>query len=162
MNNANADAAINDCRNELARIEHFINSYGSTSQICSCLTKYALICVCGTIEVCYKTIIADFYENLSRVLGSFITHHVRNAPRNGTYDNICNALKEFDDSKCSNFKAAINSMHDKNRILASMSSLNSARNNVAHGIGTTLSFTDIKDHFNNAVKVIEKLDDEMT
>lgn len=161
MNNTNADTAIKDCLNELNRIERIINAEGSTSPICSYLTKYALIRTCGTIEVCYKTIIADYYERYSSALGSFITHHVRNATRNGTYENSCTALREFDETKSKNFKVVINSLPDKEKILSSMKSLNTARNNVAHGISSTLSFTDIKGHFNDAIKVIEKLDDEM-
>lgn len=161
MNNINADTAIKDCLNELNRIERIINEEGATSPICSYLTKYALIRTCGTIEVSYKTIIADYYERYSSVLGSFITHHVRNATRNGTYDNICTALKEFDETKSKNFKVTINSLTDKEKILSSMKSLNTARNNVAHGISSTLSFTDIKSYFNDSLIVIEKLDDEM-
>lgn len=161
MNNTNAYTAIKDCRNELKHIKRIIRKSGSTSPICSYLTKYALIRTCGTIEVCYKTIIADYYEKYSSALGSFITHHVRNATRNGTYDNICTVLNEFDEAKSKNFKLAINNLRDKEKVVSSMKSLNTARNNVAHGISSTLSFVNIRDYFNNAVKVIEKLDNEM-
>ncbi len=72
INNINAKAAIDDCNAELDRITGIINGVGSTSPLSGYLTKYSLIRICGTLEVCYKTIIADYYENAAPQLGQFI------------------------------------------------------------------------------------------
>ena len=43
----------------------------------------------------------------------------------------------------------------------SFSVLNRERNNVAHGINSTLSFNDMKNRFSEAIRVIEILDSVM-
>ena len=61
INNPNAQTAIDDCNAELSRITGIINGVGSTSPLSGYLTKYSLIRICGPLEVCYKTFIADYY-----------------------------------------------------------------------------------------------------
>lgn len=65
INNINASNAIVDCNAELSRITGIIDSVGSMSHLSNYLTKYSLIRICGTLEVCYKTIIADYYEKFA-------------------------------------------------------------------------------------------------
>lgn len=52
INNPNAKTAIEDCNAELSRITGIINEVGSTSNLSGYLTKYSLIRICGTLEVC--------------------------------------------------------------------------------------------------------------
>lgn len=75
INNPNAQTAIDDCNAELSRITGIINGVGSINPLSGYLTKYSLIRICGTLEVCYKTIIADYYENLAPQLGRYIGYH---------------------------------------------------------------------------------------
>lgn len=161
INNPNAQTAIDDCNAELSRITDIIKGVGSTSPLSGYLTKYSLIRICGTLEVCYKTIIADYYENLAPQLGRYIGYHLRNASMNPTYGNICQALGRFDDNRQRNFKTAVDELPNKESLKDAFSVLNRERNNVAHGINSTLSFNDMKSRFSEAIKVIEALDSVM-
>lgn len=65
MNNQNFLTNIDECKEDLQRIRNLISAIGSMSPVAGYLTKFALIRVCGTLEICYKTLIADFYESVS-------------------------------------------------------------------------------------------------
>ncbi len=161
INNAIARAAIDDCNAELLRITGIINGVGSTSPLSGYLTKYSIIRICGTLEVCYKTIIADYYENLAPMVGQFIGHHLRDASMNPTLENIYNALARFDNTKNQNFKASVARLNNPETLKESFSVLNRERNNVAHGASSTLSFNDMKIRFAQAIQIIEVLDATM-
>ena len=158
MNNAVVQSTIDDCKNDLQKIEGFITYLGSSSPLIPYLTKYALIKSCGTIEQAYKAIIADYYCNLSPQLSDFINHHVREASSNPRYENIKTAVKRFDGAKHSAFDTAVKGLPDYNRLLASLSTLNEARNNFAHGYPMGVSFASIKAYFEDSVLIIEELD----
>lgn len=161
INNPNAQTAIDDCNAELSRITGIINGVGSTSPLSGYLTKYSLIRICGTLEVCYKTIIADYYENIAPQLGRFISCHLRDASLNPIYENICKALSRFDDSKNELFKKEVANLANKDSLIDAFKVLNRERNNVAHGTNSTLSFNDMKSRFSEAIKIIEVLDSVM-
>lgn len=161
ISNINAKTAIDDCDADLTRIAGIINGVGSTSSLSGYLTKYSLIRICGTLEICYKTIIADYYENIAPQLGQFIGFHLRDASMNPTYDNICQAIKRFDDNRQRSFKSAVAALANTESLKEAFSVLNRERNNVAHGITSTLSFNDMKNKFSDAVKIIEVLDTVM-
>lgn len=161
MNNQKAQAAIYDCNAELLRITGIINGVGSTSPLSGYLTKYSLIRICGTLEVCYKTIIADYYENIAPLLGRYIGCHLRYASMNPTYENICKALWHFDENRKKKFKNAVAALPDKDKLIKAFFTLNRERNNVAHGSSSALSFNDMKDRFDEAIKIIEALDSIM-
>ena len=99
MKNSRAKSVLNDCRLELLKIRGLINSYGSMHTITGFLTQYALIKVSGTFEICYKTIIADYYDSFSPKLQRFVSKQVREASLNATYENITKVLKLFDEVK---------------------------------------------------------------
>lgn len=158
IRNEVAKEAIANCRIELNKIWHLIEAVGSTNQVSSYLTHYALVRICGTLEISYKTIIADYYVSRSPLLDRFIMKHVREACRNPNYDNICKTLKEFDEDKYRRFKETIASLDNAEDIKSSLESLNSSRNSVAHGSSSLLSFNDLKNHFEKALQIIEVLD----
>lgn len=161
INNTDARTAIDDCNAELSRITTIIDREGSTSLLSGYLTKYSLIRISGTLEICYKTIIADYYENLAPQLGQFIGCHLRDASLNPTYENICKALSRFDDIKNDLFKKEVANLKNKDNLIQAFYVLNRERNNVAHGTSSTLSFNDMKSRFSEAIKVIEVLDSVM-
>lgn len=161
INNINAKSAIDDCNADLARITGIINGVGSTSPLSGYLTRYSLIRICGTLEICYKTIIADYYESISPQLGQFIGYHLRDASMNPTYDNICKAIKSFDDNKQKCFKSAVAALANAESLKDAFSVLNRERNNVAHGINSILSFNDMKNRFSEAIQIMEVLDSIM-
>ena len=80
---------------------------------------------------------------------------------NPTYGNICQALERFDDNRQRNFKTAVDALPNKESLKESFSVLNRERNNVAHGINSTLSFNDMNNRFSEAIKIIEVLDSVM-
>ncbi len=162
INNPNAKAAIDDCDAELSRITKIINDVGSTNPLSGYLTKYSLIRICGTLEVCYKTIIADYYENLAPQLGRYIGYHLRDASMNATYENIQKTLKHFNSEKYNKFKDDIKTLDNYNILVNSFSVLNDARKKVAHGTSTSLSFNDMKKRYSEAILIIELLDSIMT
>lgn len=158
IKNEIAQNAIDDCRTELDKIWHMIEAVGSTNKISGYLTRYALVRICGTLEISYKTIIADYYVQQSPLLDRFITRHVRDANRNPNYNNICNTLKEFDEEKCKLFKQTISSLKNAEDFKSSLDTINTSRNAIAHGASSSLSFNDLKVHFEKALQIIEVLD----
>ena len=103
--NQQVNEIIENCRADLERIFHLIEGLGSLAPASGYLTKFALIRISGTLEICYKKLIADYYEGISPDLQRFITIHVRDANLNAKYENICKVLKDFDESKCYTLKA---------------------------------------------------------
>lgn len=131
---------------------------GIASPVGRYLTHYSLIRACGTIEYSFKTIIADFHQNMSPQLSTYIDNKVRSNSCNPSYQNILSMLGDFDDNWKNNFKNQINARPDKDRLLASLNSLNVNRNSLAHGHGSIVPFSDIKLYFNDAVQIINILD----
>lgn len=156
--NQQVNDIIEDCRADLKRIFHLIEGLGSLSPTSGYLTKFALIRISGTLEVCYKKLIADYYEGISPDLQRFITIHVRDASLNAKYENICKVLKDFDEGKCTAFKTSINARTDKDDLLHSMSDLNNARNDVAHGDSTSMTFNEMRQKFEKSVLLLQELE----
>jgi hypothetical protein len=52
-------------------------------------------------------------------------------------------------------------LENRESLIEAFSVLNRERNNVAHGITSTLSFNDMKTRFSEAIKIIEVLDSVM-
>ena len=149
---------IEDCRADLERIFHLIEGLGSMAPASGYLTRFALIRISGTLEICYKKLIADYYESLSPALQRFITIHVRDASLNAKYENVCKVLKDFDEGKCTTFKATINARVDKDDLLHAMSDLNNARNDVAHGDSTSMTFNVMRQKFEKSVILLQELE----
>lgn len=158
MNNANASLAITDCQNEFSALSVLIQQMTMSSPVGRYLTHYSLIRACGTIEYSFKTIIADFHQNISPQLSTYIDNKVRSNSCNPSYQNILSMLGDFDDNWKNNFKNQVNAHPDKDRLLTSLNSLTANRNSLAHGHGSTVSFSDIKDYFDDAVQIISILD----
>jgi len=161
MNNVVALQAINDCKDELNKITAHISQLGSTNSISGFLTRYSLIKICGTLEICYKTIIADFYELSAPQIGAFIGYHLRDASMNAKYENICQALGRFDHNRLTVFKNKIKNLPNKDRALQSLSDLNIERNEFAHGSNPSVSFNDLCDKFNEGIRILDELDSVM-
>ncbi len=159
MNNTNAQTAIEDCERELEKINHLIQGLGTMTPVTSYLSKYCLVKVCGTIEYCFKTIIADFYSVASPQLSCYLDKKIRQSSKNPSYNNICSLLKDFNEEWNHQFKNTIEHHPSKTRILTSLESMNNNRNNFAHGQGCTPSFSDIQSQFSDARIVINILDE---
>lgn len=159
MNNTAAQQYINDCNSELAQIDLLIQALGQFNNTVPYLTKYAIIKACGTVEQCFKTIVADHNsQHHSPQIRNYVDETIRKSSMNPSYDNICNTLKKFDLTWLASFKTAVNNHPDKAQINTSLSSLNEERNKFAHGGQPTSSFTDVKGYFLNALTLITILD----
>lgn len=155
-------ANIDNCRADLDKIWHLMEALGTMTPVSGYLTKFAIIRICGTLEVCYKSIIADYYEAFSPELQRYIGIHVRSASLNAQYESICKVLKEFSEEKHNKFKDIISSIINKEQIITAMAELNNARNKVAHGNSTAMSFNDMKQKFEDTIVILEKLDEVLS
>lgn len=159
MNNQNAQSSIDSCIEELDRIETLIeNLLGHTSPIIPYLTKYAIVRTCGTIEYCFKTIIADLHTGSPQVM-NYIDSTIRSSSMNPSISNICSTLKKFDEDWNNSFTGKIRDHEHPQRLRDSIESLNSARNSFAHGGTPSSSFENVRDYFNDTVIIIEMLDE---
>jgi hypothetical protein len=159
MNNENAQDSIDSCILELQRIETLIeNLLGHTSPIVPFLTKYAIVRTCGTIEYCFKTIIADLHTGTPQVL-NYIDKTIRSSSMNPSINNICSTLKKFDEHWNNTFLERIRTHEHPQRLRDSIDSLNNARNSFAHGGTPTSTFDNVKNYFNDTVILIQMLDD---
>lgn len=159
MINPNVKLSFENCEQELSDLQNIKRVVGTTSLIMMFLTRYSLIKVCGVIELAYKTIIADFCETSQSVqVKNFILNRVRNSSENPTLDNIRRLLSSFDKQWNSDFKQGLNNMDRKDEITASLSSLNNARNDFAHGGNPNITLDDVVKYFNDSFLVIELVD----
>jgi hypothetical protein len=158
MNNVNIEQLLNDTTAEFASIDVLVQQVGAMSPLCKYLTHYCLIKACGVIEYSYKSIVADFHNGCSAQLQSYIDKTVRDSSKNPTLDNMHKLLKSFDDNWNKKFSSSLSSRPDLNRITASLGSLNSNRNAIAHGQNCIVSFGDVRQYYNDSVEIIKLLD----
>lgn len=159
MNNSSAQEVIEGCSSELEKIHFIIQGIGVTSHPVPYLTKYAIIKACGTIEYCFKTILSDTCtSSQSQQVKNFVDNTFRNSSMNPNRDNISKVLKQFDEEWNTRFKAELNALDHKDRILDSLKSLNEARNTFAHGGNPSASFESVRNYFTDALKIIEIID----
>lgn len=158
MNNITAYNALKDCIDEFSKIKEIEEKDGIKNPYLRYIPQYALIKACGTIEFCFKTIIADFHNDATSQIQNYITKYLRDNSRNPTYNNICNTLKDFDSDWEINFKQNLNSRRDYYRLVSSLNSLNNLRNTFAHGRSVNSSLNDIVNLFDDACEIIYVLD----
>lgn len=159
MNNVDVQSLVTECDYDFDRIEKIIDVLHNTNTAVPYLTKYAIIKACGTLEQAFKIMISDFScSGQSSQVRKFIETSFRESSINPNLDNIYKSLKKFDDQWNDTFKALLNANPDIEKIKTSISSLNNARNQFAHGGNPTVTFNDIKDYFDDAKKVISYLD----
>lgn len=157
--NSAAKTSILSCLQELERIEGIIDLLGGTSNPVPFLTRYSIIKACGTIEYSFKTIISDHrYTEHSEQVQRFIDEKFRNSSMNPNYNNICKALGSFDEEWSKKFKSKVNGDVDKERLQDSLKSLNTARNDFAHGKSPTTSFKNVYDYFIDCIVIMEMME----
>ena len=136
-----------------------IDGLGVTNRIVPYLTKYSVIRACGSIEVSFKAVIADFCTHDSKEqVKYFLDKRVRNSSANPSYERICNALADFDVSWNKAFKASVRGDPNRAQLLDSLQSLVDARNEFAHGGNPSASIGDVLTYFAHARQIVEKLD----
>jgi len=159
MNNADVDLQLTQCRTELDHVQTSITTVGVLSPVAPYLTKYAVIRACGTIEVSFKALVADFCSNRSNAqVKRFIHMKIRMGSANPSQENIMSTLNLFDETWKKKLKSNLKSDPDKQKLLASLQSLVDARNEFAHGGSPTLSIADVLQHFDHARRIVEHVD----
>lgn len=159
MNNADVQLELTNCAAELAHVKTLVDGLGITSTIVPYLTKYAVIKACGSIELSFKAIIADYCSHRSKKqVKRFLTRRIREGSANPSFDNFCKFLLDFDEDWKKAFKAQIDLEPNKANLLTSLQSLVDARNDFAHGGNPSASITDVLVYFNHATRIVEIMD----
>ena len=147
--------SLKDCEKEIVAIRKMIQRQGVFHPSVPFLTKYSLIKACGTIEVAFKSIIADFFgRSRLQQVRHYIEEKVTNSSMNPSLGNIERVLKSFDANWESNFRLSLNANRHQGRIRSSLKSLVNARNEFAHGLNPTLSISDIESYYKDSVIII--------
>ena len=163
MSNPYVQTLVDECDNDFVRIEKIIDVLTNTNPAVPYLTKYVIIKACGTLEQAFKIMISDFScIGQSSQVKKFIDLSFRESSINPNLDNIHTALKKFDLQWNVNFKTFLNADVDITKIKSSITSLNNARNQFAHGGNPTVTFSDVRDYFDDAKKIINYLDLSLT
>lgn len=159
MNNSDVQLLLTNCDAELNHIDSIIVGFGGTNLIIPYLNKYSVIKSCGTIEISFKTLIADFCSKRSKQqVKNFLNKRLRDNSANPSYKRIQQILAEFDGNWVTNFRIQMQALPNYNRIISSIQSLVDARNDFAHGGNPTITFTDIKNYFYDSKQLIITLD----
>ena len=159
MNNADVDKLLDECETELAHIEGIISSLGWTNLAVPYLNKYSVIKSCWTIEVAFKTLIADYCSKRSKQqVKNFLHKRVRESSTNPSYKNIKKTLSDFDSKWEEEFEKQLKTLTNHRSIRSSLESLVAARNQFAHGGNPTITFSDVKLYFLESKHLITTLD----
>jgi len=149
---------LNDCQKELNTIKRIIPRDPLNTSVYF-LTLYSLVKTCGTIEYVFKAIISDFFDKSKiKQIKYYIAKSIRESSANPRYSKICETLEKFDETWNNDFKANINILPDKNKLISSLNSLVNDRNEFAHGKNPTVSFSSICSYYQDAIKIINILD----
>lgn len=149
---------IEDCNAEMNDIESKLTSLDAFDKTKLYLTKYALMKASGTLEFVFRSIVADFFDDCSSQVVTYIEKTVRTGSMSSTYDNMKSLLKKFDDAWASEFQSRVNSASDKQRIIDSAKSIVTNRHSFAHGREPTATFGEIKTYYTDALQLINILD----
>lgn len=146
------DDEINDIKEYISRIDKFDKMY-------SYLTNYVLIKSCGTLELVYKSIIVNYFDNCNLdAAKSFINNKITNSSSSIRYDVLCSVLKQFGNSWHDSFVNMLTSLPNNQQLILSTQSLTNNRHMFAHGKNPTASFDEIIDYYTDCKKVISILD----
>lgn len=159
MNNSDVQRVLDECWLDINQVSSIINSLGITSNINPYLTKYAIIRACGTIEIAYKTLIADYCCRRSKSeVKNYINKFIRESSSNPSYDNILRTLSHFNSIWVNELSSAID-VHPRTPLLCtSLQSLVDARNDFAHGGNPSTSINNILINFEDSCMIIDLLD----
>jgi len=159
MNNTAVEGALVDCHDELERLEDAMTLFGATSPIGIYLSRYAIIKACGTIEQTFKSLVADNAENKqTQQIKNFLRKKVRESSMNPNENNIRNLLKSFDEIWASQFGDEVKALPDKAKVMSSLNSLVSARNDFAHGGNPSASIANVRVYFEDSRKLMVIID----
>lgn len=150
---------LDDCAIELNDIETRMNALPSLDKGRQYLTNYALIKACGTVELVYRSIVADYFSKLSDSrIDTYLDATIRKGSMSAKYENMKNLLGKFDEQWKKNFQNTVEARQDKEKLITASNSLVNNRHSFAHGKPPTATFLEIKQYYNDVVKLIQILD----
>ena len=153
MNGSNNDK-INDCKNDLVKIETFIKNDPMNS-LCPYLISYAVIRACGTIESCVKNI---FFEYMSKGANLETVKYLEKQIIESSWNPSCGSIQKMLDiinpTWSSNFQTVVCNTKEK----GDLTSLVNLRNDFAHGQQITASISNIIDYFEGGCIILNKLE----
>lgn len=150
---------IQECTAELYDISWRISKLTPLDKARLYLTNYALIKACGTVELVYRSIVADYFDQSSlSQIHTYIDKTVRSGSMSATYDNMSKLLGKFDDNWKESFGNLVKQRTDKQKIIDSSNSLVNNRHLFAHGKAPTASFNDILQYYQDTLELIKMLD----
>lgn len=159
MNNRRVERMLDNCAAELTAISIIFRTVSIFSPQAQFLTRYALIKSCGTIELGYKSLIADRAKfGATNELKSYVDAKLLGNSRNPSYEVILDALGDFSEDWEISFRQSINGRPDRERLKNSLISLKNGRNTFAHGGIPTVSFAYVNQYFDDSRLLLEALD----
>jgi len=159
MNNADVQKMLDDCEVDLKAVKSIIDSLGYSSNIVPYLNRYAIIKACGTVEVAFKSIIADHCSRRAKKqVKSYLSRKIKNSSSNPSFDNICSLLGDFDKDWRKDFKDKLKAHPNHSSLTTSIQSLVDARNDFAHGGSPSVTISDVIAYFSDFREVLDILD----
>lgn len=146
---------LDECKGQLNDIETRINALPALDKGRQYFTNYALIKACGTAELVYRSIVADYFAKLSDVrINTYLDKTIRKGSMSPTYEKMQELLKKFDEQWQKNFQHAVDQRADKEKLIKATQSLVNNRHSFAHGNTPTATFLDIKQYYSDIVTLI--------
>lgn len=148
-----------ECMAELNEIDSIIKILSPFSKEIQYLTRYAIIRASGTAEIVYRSIVADYFSKFSDCrIDKYIDLTVRSGSMSAKYEIMVKLLGKFDDKWAQDFKSLVKSNPEGQKIIDASNSLVSNRHAFAHGHPTSATFTNIKEYYEDVMKLIDIFD----
>lgn len=136
-----------------------VNSLGELALSTPYVKKYAVIRATSSIEIGFKTIIADRVDEGShQQLKNFVAKKIRKSSANPRLEKIEELLKEFDEHWQTRFKEKV-AFSDQLSLRGALATLVDTRNSFAHGGLAGLDINDTITFFNCGCEVLRLLDE---
>lgn len=159
MNNQNVMKMLDECRAELNHILALVNTLGESASTTPYVNKYAVIRATGSLEIGFKTIIADRVDRDShQQIKNFVEKKIRKSSANPRLEKMEEFLKEFDEQWRTRFKEKV-AFSDQPTLKNALTTLVETRNTFAHGGLDGLAITDTITFFNSGCEVLRILDE---
>ena len=141
------DDALYHCESHLA------NSDAVEVQVERLLTQALLILICAEFEIKFREMIRLRFASVEdSSIKEYLESHVKREPRNLKADDLAELLKRFGQSHREEFKSR---MKENEKAQTMYSSIWSNRNIVAHGEGSSVTFRDIKQYYEEGHVVLD-------
>lgn len=145
---------IDDCRDELTKIETWINKNPLDSNV-KFLVAYAVVKSSGTIEVVFKRMIHSFLASGSKSeTQRYLEKNIIDSSANPKTSMIERFLEQFDNSRKDSFNKLLSGSQDK----VNLNSLVQLRNDLSHGRDISASIAVVKRYYESGVSVLITLD----